>query len=228
MKKNSVKKIISLALAIMLLLPVLSGCNKNNSSDIRITEIVTSNSQSYKHPTLGSPDWIELYNPSSERQELSGYMLVNTSKGMSYTFPEGAGIDPGAYIIVCCSKDAVGDANDLVAPFNLSASGCSLSLVNKAGRHIQDINVPELQTDHSYAMKSNGGFGISSSPTPGAANSDSDIGEAEKPTAAPSGNQPVSDVLVISEVMRGDTGFIEVHNISSGSINLSKIGRAHV
>ena len=101
MKKNSVKKIISLALAIMLLLPVLSGCNKNNSSDIRITEIVTSNSQSYKHPTLGSPDWIELYNPSSERQELSGYMLVNTSKGTSYTFPEGAGIDPGAYIIVC-------------------------------------------------------------------------------------------------------------------------------
>lgn len=221
MKKNSVKKIISLALAIMLLLPVLSGCNKNNSSDIRITEIVTSNSQSYKHPTLGSPDWIELYNPSSERQELSGYMLVNTSKGTSYTFPEGAGIDPGAYIIVCCSKDAVGDANDLVAPFNLSASGCSLSLVNKAGRHIQDINVPELQPDHSYAMKSKGGFGISSSPTPGAANSDSDIGEAEKPTAAPSGNQPVSDVLVISEVMRGDTGFIEVHNISSGSINLS-------
>ena len=46
MKKNSVKKIISLALAIMLLLPVLSGCNKNNSSDRRITEIVTSKSQS--------------------------------------------------------------------------------------------------------------------------------------------------------------------------------------
>ena len=71
MKKNSVKKIISLALAIMLLLPVLSGCNKNNSSDIRITEIVTSNSQSYKHPTLGSPDWIELRNVSKETRAKS-------------------------------------------------------------------------------------------------------------------------------------------------------------
>lgn len=206
----------------MLLMPVIAGCDRNNSTDVRITEIVTSNSQSYKHPTLGSPDWIELYNPSSERQELAGYMLVNTSKGESYTFPEGAGIDPGGYIIICCSKDSDGLADGLAAAFNLSSDGCGISLINTAGRHIQDINVPALQTDYSYAMRSDGSFGISSSPTPGAANSDSDIGgPGENPTAAPNGGQPVSGALVISEVMRGDTGFIEVHNISSESVNLS-------
>ena len=61
-----IKKTIAFIISI-LLASAMAGCDSiaasGSSSDIYINEVVSSNSFSLVDEVLGSPDWIELYNP---------------------------------------------------------------------------------------------------------------------------------------------------------------------
>ncbi len=65
--------------------------------------VVTFNEIFYHPPdpvllaTSAAPEWIELYNQMSIRVDLGGWTLRG---GISYTFPEGTVMEPGAYLIV--------------------------------------------------------------------------------------------------------------------------------
>lgn len=134
-----------------------------------ISEVVSSNKLSYPDEALGSPDWIELHNLSDREVDLHGFIL--TDKQDSY---ELANILPSmkvpaqGYVVLYAKADAKTD--DYVLPFGLSKSGDTLCLLNGSGTLLEQLEIPALPRDVSYARRADGTFGYCILPTPGAEN----------------------------------------------------------
>jgi hypothetical protein len=55
-------------------------------------------SEIHYHPAdAGQPEFVELTNPGGAPIDLTGYRF---SKGLTYTFPEGTALNPGAYLVI--------------------------------------------------------------------------------------------------------------------------------
>ena len=134
-------------------------------------EICTSNHQSLISETLGSPDWVELYNGSKKTLNLKGYGLTdNPKQSYKYTLPE-IQLEPGAYLLVYFaggSEEA--DSDPLCTGFGLSRYGESLLLVDANYNVLDSVDVPALERDVSYARAADGSWGYAILPTPGQAN----------------------------------------------------------
>lgn len=168
---------------------------EEESNRLRINEVVTSNAHSLVHETLGTPDWLELYNGTESDLSLSGYTLSTSKNDISpYTLPDVT-IPSGEYLVIYCANIFDG-GSDLVSGFKLSKNGVTVTLRAEDGARIDSVSVPPLQQDISYARNAAGEFQYCLRPTPGAENSgtfaDELPGEASATVAAP---------LAISEVM---------------------------
>ena len=221
-----VKKTIAIFLTVLFLMGS-AGCSLMQDQPaapktaLCVNEVVSSNKQSLLDPDVGSPDWIELYNPTDRSIDLAGYGLSdNTNDFHKFVFSEGSSIPAGGYLIVYC-----GDNNGINATtvpctgFGLSKSGDNLYLTDPYYNLLSNITVPALVTDVSYAQKSDGTFGYCAEPTPGAPNDDSKIFSSidniltEKDYSG----------LTVSEVMPSAANggpWIELYNRSSLPIQL--------
>ena len=75
MKVRTIRNII-LALMVAATLPLLFACSDTpagNSKALVVNEVVSSNKRSLVDESLGTPDWIELYNSGSVPLDISGY-----------------------------------------------------------------------------------------------------------------------------------------------------------
>ena len=136
-----------------------------------VNEICTANHQSLPSETLGSPDWVELYNGSGKKLNLKGYGLTdNPKQSYKYTLPEVT-IEPGGYLIVYFTGGSeAADADPLCTGFGLSRNGENLLLVDANYNLLDSVEVPALEPDVSYARGADGGWGYAVLPTPGEAN----------------------------------------------------------
>ncbi len=150
-------------------LPVSSGAQ----GALVVNEVVTSNALSLADETLGSPDWIELYNGTSAEIDLTGYGLSDNLKDPhKWTFPEGTKLPAGGYLVVYALKYS-GEANgQLCTGFGLSKSGESLYLTDPYYNVLQQLDIPALLSDVSYARDEAGEYGYCAASTPGRANAD--------------------------------------------------------
>ena len=148
-----------------LLLPKPSGLPQ-------FSEIMTSNHAAFEHPDYGTVDWVEIHNPTDKDIDLSGYGFTNEIKrSFRYRFPEGTIIKPHEYLLLYCTGGTEQSDNDpYCTGFNLSASGEDLFLINPNNVEADEVHVPALDSDTSYARNENGGFAVSTVPTPGEAN----------------------------------------------------------
>ena len=152
--------------AVALLLPKSSGLPK-------FSEIMTSNHDAYQHPVYGSVDWVEIYNPTDRDIDLSGYGFTNDIKhhAFRYRFPDGTVLKAGEYLVLYCTGGTdESDSDPFCTGFNLSASGELLFLVTPAKVEADEIFVPALETDTSYARTDADEFAVTHLPTPGEAN----------------------------------------------------------
>lgn len=230
MINSAMKKHVTLFVC-LLIVCCLAGCSSiaatGSASGIYINEVVSSNSFSLIDDILGSPDWIELYNPSASPVDLEGYALTDNIKDPhKWTFPS-VSIPAGGYITVYATK-YTGSEDLLCTGFGLSKSGEMLYLVDPYYNVIQQLEVPELASDVSYARTADGSYGYCSAPTPNAENTtDIFLSSADSHTEASSEN-----ALVITEVMPRNTStfqsadgsfysWAEIKNISDSSVLLS-------
>ena len=224
------KKTKVLTVSVMMAL-FLMGCGSmatgGSPSDIYINEVVSSNSFSLTDEVLGSPDWIELHNPTMSPVDLKGYALTDNLKDPhKWTFPS-VSIPAGGYIVVYAAKYE-GEGDLLCTGFGLSKSGELLYLVDPYYNVIQQLEVPELVSDVSYARASDGSYGYCSSPTP--------LGENIADIFLTSGDSldtlSTDNALVITEVMPKNISTLqsadgsyyswaEIKNISPESVKLS-------
>lgn len=201
----------------------LFGCSSaaEAAKTILVTEVVSSNKHALVDEDVGSPDWIELYNPSAVAVDLSGYGLSDNMRNFhKYVFPDGTVIGAGEYLVVYA-----GDNNGVRATsvpctgFGLSKSGDYLFLTDPYYELIVEMQIPSLATDVAYARRSDGSFGYTGATTPGAPNKDDDI----RNTLSEIFNDQDFSAVMISEVMpsSADEGpWVELYNSSDNPMRL--------
>lgn len=136
-----------------------------------VNEICSANHESLLSETLGTPDWVELYNGTQKALNLKGYGLTDNPK-QSYKFvlPDVV-VEPGGYLLVYFvggSEEA--DSDPLCTGFGLSRYGEELLLVDANYNLLDSVEVPALEPDVSYARMADGSWGYAVVPTPGKAN----------------------------------------------------------
>ena len=224
------KKLILLAALLAVIMLLLAGCSVLEAvgllttQDLYISEVVTSNSYSLLVDDIGSPDWIEIHNASSNDINLSGYKLVNDqTTPSSWTFPDVT-IKAGGYLLVYAEKTDIDYGDDVLCTgFKLPKSGVSIALANAGGSTINKVTVPELPTDISWGLYGSR-YQYMDTATPGAEN-------VAGSDSLDSLVAQTSNSLIINELVRqnislpdkdGDMSqWVELYNASSDTIQLS-------
>jgi parallel beta-helix repeat protein len=138
------------------------------------------------------PDWIELYNDSSEAVDLSDYYLTdNFNNPARWNFPSGTGISADGYLLVFADGYDVASGTDTVRPyypydlsfrtrnlhtnFKLSGSGEMIALsrgTNGKMELVDTVVFPQLLSDVSMGRNPDDSLRWSryDEPTPGTAN----------------------------------------------------------
>lgn len=141
-----------------------------DNSPLVISEVVASNASFVPAQDGQYYDWIELYNGSAEAIDLTGYGLSDSAdKPSRWRFP-AATIAPGEYLIVYASGLDRSGEGEYHTNFCLRAEGESVLLYNEKGQLLDHVSYDNLKADQSYAREGDG-FRLSTSPTPGKANS---------------------------------------------------------
>ena len=169
--------IVCISLACAALAGVCVACAEDtNDGALVISEVMSANDYTLTDETYGTPDWIELYNTTDEAINLEGYSLTNNAKKLrKFTFPSVV-IGAGEYLLVyACDADEEDSASTLAAGFSISKEGEYLILTDAYAGLVQQLEVPELVGDVSYARSASGAYGFSAAPTPGDANNDAEI-----------------------------------------------------
>ncbi len=141
-----------------------------------LSEVMGNNAGSYTQAN-STPDWIELYNSSSEPINLSGYALSdNPNNPALWRFPDVT-IAPNSYFVVLATGNDVKDTQKktLETNFALSASGDVVLLYSPEGELLDKLQLGRTGADVSFG-RSDGKLLYYASPTPGAANGQGALG----------------------------------------------------
>jgi hypothetical protein len=132
-------------------------------------EFLTSNDTTNTDDAEEYDDWLELGNPTDDPLDLSGYGLTDglASGEEQWTIPNGTVVLPGNLLLIWCDEDE--DQGSFHASFKLSADGETVSLVDPSGELVDEVVVPAMPVDTSWARAFNGQWG-EAAPTPQAPN----------------------------------------------------------
>ena len=191
--------------------------------ELVISEVMTANRSSMLNKAGLLCDWVELYNPSREAISLAGIYLSNdAAERMKWQLPDVM-LAAGSRLVVPCSGS---NAPEGEADFSLPREGCTVILSGSIGNVINQVEVPRMQEDRSWALLSNGTYTESDKPSPGYDNTEDGYLTFRS-------NQKITSGLIISEVMPSNAKYmvqsdgeyydwVELKNVSDSSINLSK------
>lgn len=197
---------------------VLPGGALQPKKGLVINEVVSSNKRCLTDPAVGSPDWIELYNGSDRDIDLTGYGLSdNVRKSYQFTFPSVT-LGAGEYLLLYAAENNGKERTDVLCTgFGLSKNGDSLYLCNGFYEIVQELDVPALLTDTSYARRADGTYGFCGTPTPGEANTHEISDRPEELFLEQDLN-----ALRITEVQPDGTGepWLEITNLSDSGVRL--------
>ena len=225
-KRIGFKRSFILLVCLVLAASPLLGCaeleRENAGASIIISEICSSNKRSLVDENVGSPDWIELYNSSESEINLAGYALSDNYRSLhKFVFDETAVIAPHGYLVVFCGDNNGSRRTEVPCTgFGLSKNGDYLFMTDQYFGLLEQIEIPELYTDVTYARRSDGTFGYCAVPTPGAENTGviADNLQAVLDTS-------VSDSLRISEICPrtadGSSPWVELVNTGTKSVTLA-------
>jgi hypothetical protein len=215
---QQVRTKIASAFLILALCLALSACTSaEGAGGLVISEIVSSNRSSLVDDALGSPDWVEFYNGSNTAINLKGYGFSDNLRNLhKFVFGDVTIPARGYLVLMLSNADGAEDPNVPIAGFGLSKSGESLFLTDPFFGLVQEMTLPALETDISYARRADGSYGFALNTTPNApaktvVDALSDIYDLPESS------------LIISEVMpypdKGDA-WVELYNASAAPIRL--------
>lgn len=140
------------------------------AQDLKINEVVSDNRTGLTDYKDDYQDWIEIINDGSTHLNLSGYTLSDDPENPEkWRFPSTL-VRAHGYQIVFASEDDSED-NELHTNFKI-ADGETISLYNKDGELVDQIEVPKLKKDISYGRLNmlDNTLGYFEEPTPGKKN----------------------------------------------------------
>lgn len=142
-------------------------------AEIRINEYMTDNRSVIYDCEGDYNDWVELYNPTEEAVDLSGYTMTDNIENIDkWEFPEGTVIKAGGYLLIYCSdKDKSDDSGYLHTNFRLGSEDKAIMIYTPQAQLCameELIFVPE-NNSYGYVDVSDE-KAYYSLPTPGTAN----------------------------------------------------------
>ena len=190
--------------------------------ELVISEVVTANRSTILSAAGRLCDWVELYNPTSAPIVLDRvYLSDDPADRMKWQLPEIT-LEAGERMVIPCSG---GGAPEGEADFSLNRDGVTMILSGAVGNVIDQVNVPRMDEDRSWALQSNGTYAESAFPSPGYENTEAGY-MAFRATQAPSGPLIISEVMPsnCSYMLQSDGKYydwLELKNISSSPVDLT-------
>lgn len=147
--KTAVLIILAISLSVNISVETLAASKVNgNAAGLLINEVCASNKKSLKDADGDSPDWIELYNPTSKTIRLSGCGLSDDKgKPFKWTFPD-VSVKPGGYLIVFAS-DKDRKSGELHTNFKISGGKDTLYLTSSDKKICDSFFAGEAMQDET-------------------------------------------------------------------------------
>lgn len=195
------------------------------SSDAEINSVVIS--EVLSNTEADAADSIELWNPTSEPIDISGYYLSDSSNNLQkYQLPAGTVLAAGAYLVVDESQFNPTPQTPSDNHFALNGEGDAVWLTmvdeNSETWFVDDVHFGATRAGESLGRFSHGPLVPTASTTFGSENSSPRnapvmISEIHYHPAAPSAAALAAD----PQVDLGDLEFIEIQNTSNDTVDLS-------
>ena len=132
-----------------------------------ISEIMTANSSAVPDDHGEYNDWLEVWNSTGQPINMSGVGLSDRSDRILFLFPDMV-LEPNGRLVVFASDTNSADpTGTLHAKFKLSSSGETVYLFDPGAYVINEVSVPILNTDVSYALQADGKYAQTKDCTPG-------------------------------------------------------------
>lgn len=152
------------------LLLLAANTNIANAQNVVLNEVMQSNID-YLMVEKDFPDsWVELYNPSDQQVNLSGYRLGEKNIfDKAYKLPSTATIEPKGHILIYCDKENRGLHTD----FRVDAGKATLFLFDSKGNAIDSLSLKDMPAANiAYGRKTDGAgeWHYEITPSAGAAN----------------------------------------------------------
>ncbi len=143
-------------------------------AQVRINEVVASNSNGLQDEDGDSPDWIELFNAGNETVNLAGFGISDDSEEkFQFTLPNVT-IEADSFLVLYADdKDKYVDSTGSIhLNFKLSSDGETVFLSSVDAALMDSLTFPKLESDESFGLSSavDGGYFIFTNPTPSATN----------------------------------------------------------
>ncbi len=176
-----------------------------NKTGLLISEVQLGNSKTLADNFNEYNDWIEIYNNSSEKIDLSGYGLTDTPSQLGkWKFPADCIIDPNEYKIVYASGHNKAQGKYLHTNFNLDMVGEPVVLTAPDDAIVDTCVLAPMPFDMSYGRTNiNGKYEYMQYPTPGEKNGTGWPGFAPDPIFEVQGGIYADAVVVSLYVAEG-------------------------
>lgn len=189
-----------------------------SSFPVLINEVLASNTH-FPAPDGVCYDFIELYNTSDTEVDLSGCRLSDTPEKVKYYFATGTSIPAKGYLLLWCDENSG-------LPFKISSQGTdSIIFQSPSGDMIDEVILPALDDNYSYARTNDLEFTITDLVTPGF------INDASGLESYIESNTEKEYLIFINEVMsnnkstdlgvQGFPDWVEITNLGDSDVNLS-------
>ena len=139
------------------LLTFVFSCKKEETDvpEVVINELMPVNSTTVMDQNGEFDDWVELYNNSFSKVDLSNYYLSDSRKKLTkWKFPTGTSIEGNSFLIVWTDGDTM--QVGMHTNFKLSSGGEKVFLVNPDRKILDEVDYDEQTTEVSFSRVPNG------------------------------------------------------------------------
>lgn len=152
---------------------------RHATSPIYINEVMANNKATIKDEDGDYSDWVELYNPTDQAVDITGWGLSNReSEPKHWVFPQMK-IEAKQYLVVFLShKDRSVSGNELHTNFRLNSFKDTLLLSNFLGQIVSEVQISNMKPDESLGrVPGSDQWQTFAHPTPGFENTDAGYGK---------------------------------------------------
>lgn len=210
--------VVLFIVAIVLVYLFSSNQDYVKTGGLYISEIVSSNSYTYKNKNGDYADYIELYNDYNYDIDLSGYRLTDSIVDANKWIFPSITIKSHEYMLIYADKKDT-CIDECHTNFKLNKDGEVISLIDNTGNIISKVRYPKLSSDVSYSFVNK--KYIITEPSPGMENSDIEIKDIDISKYQIKINEYMTHNKSASYASNGGYyDFVEIYNESDTDLNL--------
>jgi len=183
---------------------------KDDGFPVRFSEVSASNT-AFPNEDGRICDYIELHNRGDYNVDLTGFSIGDLDGSTRYDFAPGTVMEAGAYLVIWCDSSVTDEG---YASFGISRSGGEEYCLITESRAIADrVITTAMDADESMVPDANGNWTVTSTQTPGYANSAAadEVQDLFNPDVSP---------VRITEISSLETWYVQEHKILTDWVEL--------